>query len=76
MAKGRNALWAGPARIAPFSIKEHEEIARKIKKERERLRKVYPEVHGEVVEFITHGVSDGTLYVSVRFADNTSLSIR
>jgi hypothetical protein len=28
------------------------------------------------VDFINHGVSDGTLYVSVRFTDNTNFSIR
>ena len=45
------------------------------KKEREHLRKVYPEVRGEVVDFITHTVTDGTLYVSIRFMDGTNFCI-
>ncbi len=35
-----------------------------------------PEVHGKVVDFISHTVTDGTLYVSVRFMDETNFSIR
>src|SRR5207249_548169 len=43
-------------------------------KGREELRKVYPEVRGKVVDFISHTVTDGTLYVSVRFTDDTNFS--
>jgi hypothetical protein len=42
----------------------------------QRLRKRYSEVHGKVVDFISHDVEDGTLYFTVRFQDQTSLSIR
>jgi hypothetical protein len=56
--------------------KEREEIARLIEEERKHLRLAYPEIHGKVVDFITHTVTDGTLYVSVRFTDNTNFSIR
>ena len=76
MTKRRKAVWAGSRPIAPITAKEREQIAKQIKKERERLCQVCPEVHGKVVDFITHGVSDGTLYVSVRFADDTNFSIR
>ena len=40
------------------------------------MRKRYPEVHGKVLDFITHSVNDGTLYVSVRFKDKTNFSLR
>jgi|KBSSwiStaDraftv2_1062776.scaffolds.fasta_scaffold472593_2 hypothetical protein len=42
----------------------------------ERLRRKYPEVHGKVVDFITHTIDDGTLYLTVRFTDQTSFCVR
>jgi hypothetical protein len=36
----------------------------------------YPEVHGKVVDFITHTIDDGTLYFTVRFTDQTSFCVR
>jgi hypothetical protein len=68
MAKKRKVVWSGST--------PRKQIAEQIERERERLRKIYPEVHGKVVDFITHGVSDGILYVGVRFMDNTNLSTR
>jgi hypothetical protein len=40
------------------------------------LRRKYPEVHGKVVDFITHTIDDGTLYFTVRFTDQTSFCVR
>ena len=37
-----------------------------------RLRRKYREVHGEVVDFITHTIDDGTLYFTVHFMYQTS----
>ena len=62
--------------MTPITTKERKEIAKRIKKEREQLRKVYPEVHGKDVDLITHTVTDGTLYVSVRFMDGTNFCVR
>src|SRR5262249_30570417 len=76
MTNRRKTVRAGSTPIAVITAKEREQIAKQIKKERERLRQVYPEVRGKVVDVITHGVSDGTLYVSIRFTDDTSFSIR
>ncbi len=41
-----------------------------------RLRRRYPEVHGKVVDFISHSIEDGTLYFAVRFSDKTEFSLR
>ena len=41
-----------------------------------RLRRKYREVHGEVVDFITHTIDDGTLYFTVHFMDQTSYCLR
>ena len=76
MSKKRKVVRVATTSITPITAKERKEIAKQIKTERKQLRKVYPEVHGKVVDFITHGVSDGTLCVSVRFSDNTNFSIR
>jgi hypothetical protein len=76
MSRKHKVVRVGSTRVAPISAKERKEIARQIKKERKQLRKVYPEVHGKVVDFITHEVSGGTLYVSIRFVDSTNFSIR
>ena len=43
---------------------------------RKRLHNIFPEVHGKVVDFIAHGISDGTLRISVRFTDETNFSLR
>jgi hypothetical protein len=76
MPKKPKAVWVGAKPIIPISTKGRKEIAKRIKKEREKLRNLYPEVHGKVVDFISHTVTDGTLYVSVRFMDETNFSIR
>lgn len=59
-----------------ITAKERREIERRSKRRRERLRRKYPEVHGKVVDFITHTIDDGTLYFTVRFEDQTSFCLR
>jgi hypothetical protein len=56
--------------------KERRKIERRSKQREERLRREYPEVHGKVVDFITHTIDDGTLYFTVRFEDQTSFCLR
>jgi hypothetical protein len=60
----------------PIPAKVRTKIRKSIKKKYDGFRKVYPEVHGKVVDFITHSVEDGTLYFSVRFEDKTDFSLR
>ncbi len=69
-------MSAGSKRVTGISAKEHKEIDKRIKKRQERLRKRYPEVRGKVVDFISHYVTDGTLYFNVRFKDKTNFSLR
>ena len=52
------------------------EIARRLAKRYEGLRKKYPEVHGKVVDFVSNSVEDGTLYFTIRFTDKTELTLR
>jgi hypothetical protein len=48
--------------IKPISPAEHRRLERRIKKKYDRFRRRYPEVHGKVVDFITHSIEDGTLF--------------
>ena len=76
MAKKRKLMRAGSTPLTPITAKEQAKIRQRIKKRQEQLRKRYSEIHGKVVDFISHDVEDGTLFVSVRFKDKTDFSIR
>lgn len=67
---------AGDRAVTPMSGKRRRELDQRSKKLYDRLRGRYPEVHGKVVDFISHSVEDGTLYVTVRFTDMTEFSFR
>jgi hypothetical protein len=69
-------VWVGSTPITPISAKQHRELDKRIKKSRERLRRRYPEVHGKVVDYISHSIDDGTLNMSVCFKDKTIFSYR
>jgi hypothetical protein len=45
----------------PITSKGRKQIVKPIETEVKRLRKLYPEVRGKVVDFIAHAVSDGIL---------------
>ena len=62
--------------MAPMTPKERREMEGRCKQREGRLRRKYSEVHGKVVDFITHTVDDGTLYFTVRFTDQTSFCVR
>jgi len=66
----------GDTPLTPITEKERRNLDERIKKEYDRFRRRYPEIHGEVVDFITHSIEDGTLYFTVRFKDKTDFSLR
>jgi len=70
------AVSDGDTRLTPITTKERRKLDKSIKKKYARLRRRYPEVHGEVVDFISHSIEDGTLYFTVRFKDKTDFSLR
>jgi len=59
-----------------ITAEERRQIEKRSKLREERLRRKFPEVHGKVVDFITHTIDDGTLYFTVRFTDKTSFCLR
>src|ERR1700722_7902512 len=75
--KGKpKALQARGKSAAPISQAERTEIAQRLAKRYEGLRKKYPEVHGKVVDFVSNSVEDGTLYFTIRFTDKTELTLQ
>lgn len=74
--KKNRAVWDRDTPLTPITAKERRKLDNSIKKKYDRFRRRYPEIHGKVVDFITHSIEDGTLYVSVRFKDKTDFSLR
>jgi hypothetical protein len=66
----------GDTPVTRITAEERRKIDARIKKKYDRYRRRYPEIHGKVVDFITHSIEDGTLYFSVRFTDKTDFSLR
>ncbi len=73
--KKPKVVWVGDTPITPVTAKERQKINRQIKKRYERLRKRYPEIRGKVVDWASHYVEEGSLYVNIRFKDKTEFSI-
>jgi hypothetical protein len=59
-----------------ITTEERGQIEKRSKQREARLRRKYPEVHGKIVDFITHTIDDETLYFTVRFTDKTSFCLR
>lgn len=62
--------------VTPASGEQLRELDQKTKELYDHLRRTYPEVHGKVVDFISHSIEEGTLYFSIRFTDMTEFSLR
>jgi len=59
-----------------ITSEDRRHIEKRSRQREERLRRKYREVHGKVVDFITHTIDNGTLYLTVRFTDKTSFCVR
>ena len=52
------------------------EIAERVKKCHERLRNRYLEIHGKVVDWVSHSFEEDSLFVTIRFMDKTEFSLQ
>jgi hypothetical protein len=52
------------------------EIAERVKKCHERLRNRYLEIHGKVVDWVSHSFEEDSLFVTIRFMDKTECSLQ
>jgi hypothetical protein len=75
MTKKPKMVRVGNTEIKPMTAREHKRLEKRIKARHEKLRKRYPEIHGKVVDWISHSVEENSLYVNVRFKDKTQFSL-
>lgn len=76
MIKGKSKIVEiDGVRIKPISAEEHRRLDKRIKKNHEKLRKQYREVHGKRVDWISHWIEEGTLFFTVRFMDGKCFSV-
>jgi hypothetical protein len=66
----------GNITVTQISPKEREILAQKIKQRHTRLRNRYREIHKKIVDWVSHSVEDGTVYVCIRFMDKTEFSLQ
>jgi len=70
MTKGRS-FGVGNIKVAG----RRREIAERVKKCHERRRNTYPEIHGKVVDWVSHSFEEDMLVVTIRFMDKTEFSL-
>jgi hypothetical protein len=62
--------------VKPLTPQERRLLDQHMKIANQRLRRRYQEIHGKVVDWVTHSIEDGDLYISIRFKDKTDFSLR
>ncbi len=67
MTKRAKAVRRASMEVSPMPAKERERLEAAMGRSDEKLRSRYSEVHGKVVDWITHTVENGSLYVGIRF---------
>jgi hypothetical protein len=76
MSRKPKTVPVGNIAVSPITAKERKELDKRIKKRHERLRKRFRETHGKVVDWVSHYVEEGSLYVCIRFKDETDFSLQ
>ena len=59
-----------------FTKKRRELLETRVEASKKRLRKLYPELHGKTLDFVSHAVEEQVLFISIRFTDGTDFSLR
>lgn len=75
MTKKPKTVRVGNTEIKPITARERKRLDKRIAARHEKLRKKHPEIHGKIVDWISHSVEDNSLYVTVRFKDKTQFSL-
>lgn len=76
MSRKTRTVGVGNIEVTPITAKEHRRLEKRIKKRHEKLRKRYREIHGKVVDWVSHSFEEGSLYIGIRFKDKTDFSLR
>jgi hypothetical protein len=66
----------GNITVTQISPKERKIVAQKTKTRHARLRNRYREIHKKIVDWLSHSVEDGSVYVCIRFMDKTEFSLQ
>ena len=61
--------------MAKITAKERLKLDREHEKRKDRLRKQFPEIHGKLLDYVTHSYEDGWVYVNLYFTDGTNFSL-
>ena len=75
MSKRGKAVRSNKVEITSLPAKERKRLEMAVKRADEEFRRKYREVHGKVVDWITHSVENGSLYVGIRFKDKTDFAL-
>ena len=75
MTKRGKAVRGDNVEMTPMPAKERKRLEMAVKRADEKFRGRYREVHGKVVDWITHCVENGSLYVGIRFKDKTDFAL-
>lgn len=57
------------------SAKERRKLDLEHEKRKDRLRRKFPEIHGKLLDYVTHSYDYGWLYVTLHFTDGTNFSL-
>ncbi len=76
MTKKRKAVKAGRIQATPITAKDRRNLNKKLRTLNQKLRDRYHEIHGKVVDWVSHSVEEDSLYISIRFKDKTDFSLR
>lgn len=75
MAKPKT-VQVGNITVTQISPKERQILEQKIKQRQDRLRNRYREIHKKIVDWVSHSVEEGSVYVCIRFMDKTEFSLQ
>src|SRR5689334_17552987 len=75
MTKRARAVRGSSVEMIPMPSKERKRLDTAMRRTDDKLHSTYKEVHGKVVDWITHTVENGSLYVGIRFKDKTDFAL-
>ncbi len=58
-----------------ITAKERAKLDIEIEKRKDKLRRQFPEIHGKLLDYVTHSYDDGWLYITLNFTDGTNFSL-
>jgi hypothetical protein len=76
MSMNRKIMQTCDLAVTPLTTAERKRLNKKIQGRYEQLRNKYRQIHGKVVDWVSHTFEEGSLYIDIRFKDKTEFSLR